>query len=508
MKERSIISEAFMALDALNESEDIFNVDEEGVQEIKDFLANDEEDETITVFDDEAENDEELEDSYVGKVIVDCCVCHSLIYKNPDEVIIDEETDLANVDEECPYCHSTGDGYKVVGEVAPYNPVDNDNVSVEIEKKEDSDKDTDEDSDEGSDEDGDEDKEEKKDKKKEESFRRARYRRIMESARGKKRNARVMLESRRLKNRQRLKESKVGTGTRRVNESEMRSVYSMSDDQMDDWKQICRAFARKVGAKLLFVNNESMGLEFPDGTMKHLYVEDLMDYFKNEGIKIKPGKKKLSESRLRGRGLRRRRADEAFDDVQISTDTEKITIKSEPRDANPGDEMIAPISPEIKDDILDRSIEETEEEEFPPVDDFGPEAPMGKEEDVEEFDEENFNEIGESFLKKTYDNVKSFKVSQVSEGKNNSIVVEGIVSFNSGKNKKTKFEFRGDKILPSGRHRLVGENMDICGAKKAFHVNGKIVDKKFISESLNYNYTVGGKRVSGSVRAKKNSKKK
>ena len=125
MKERTLIGEAFKALDALNESEDTFNIDEEGIQDIKDFLDDDSEDDSVTVFDDEAETEEELEDSYVGKVIIDCCVCHSLIYKAPDEVIIDEETDLANVDEECPYCHSTGDGYKVVGEVAPYNPVEN-----------------------------------------------------------------------------------------------------------------------------------------------------------------------------------------------------------------------------------------------------------------------------------------------------------------------------------------------------------------------------------------------
>lgn len=497
MKERSIISEAFMALDALNESEDIFNVDEEGVQEIKDFLADDEEDDTVTVFDDEANSEEELEDSYVGKVIVDCCVCHSLIYKNPEEVVIDEETDTANVDEECPYCHSTGDGYKVVGEVAPYNPIDNDNVQVEVEKIEDDDDSDDDDKDDDKEEKDKEDKDDKKEKK--ESFKRPIKRRLTES-RASVRNKRSLIESKRRK----FRESKVNnnglSNSLISNIKAINGASTVKDVQKIVESCLPKSATNNAVAKKMF-GKISDSKELAEA-LKAVYSAILSD------------KNMSAENRKRyesmARRVIRRKIQEAFDDVQISTDTEKITIKSEPKDSVEGDEMVAPVSPEIKDDILTRSTEEIndEEEVFPPEEDLEGGLPNEREEDIEEFDEDNFNEIGESFLKKTYDNVKSFKTSAVSEGKNNSIVVEGIVEFNSGNKKKTTFQFRGDKVLPSGRHRLVGENMDICGAKKAFHINGKIVNKKFISESLNYNYTVGGKRVSGSVRAKKNCKKK
>ena len=43
----------------------------------------------------------------------------------------------------------------------------------------------------------------------------------------------------------------------------MREVYTVSDEQMKEWEAICRAFAKKQGAKLVFVNENSMGLEYP-----------------------------------------------------------------------------------------------------------------------------------------------------------------------------------------------------------------------------------------------------
>ena len=61
---------------------------------------------------------------------------------------------------------------------------------------------------------------------------------------------------------------------------DLRSVYSVSDNQMNEWIEICRAFAKKFGAKLLFVNEVSCGLEFKDGTFKHIYIDEMEDYLK------------------------------------------------------------------------------------------------------------------------------------------------------------------------------------------------------------------------------------
>lgn len=117
--EKSFLTEAFKQLQILDEEDYQLN-DNEDIKDMKDTLFNDLDDDSIDVIDPEAYSEDELSDSYVGKVILDCEVCHSKIYKNPDEIVIDEESQLANIEDECPYCMSN-DGYKIIGEVAPFN---------------------------------------------------------------------------------------------------------------------------------------------------------------------------------------------------------------------------------------------------------------------------------------------------------------------------------------------------------------------------------------------------
>ena len=52
-------------------------------------------------------------------------------------------------------------------------------------------------------------------------------------------------------------------------------VYTVSEKQMNDWREICRAFAKREHAELVFVNESSMGLEYPDGTLRHIYIDEL-----------------------------------------------------------------------------------------------------------------------------------------------------------------------------------------------------------------------------------------
>ena len=83
------LSEAFKQLDCLNE--DVFQVSDKGLEELKDFRDSDDSDDTIEVIDPEAENKEEIKDSYVGKIICQCNVCKSLVYFDKDNIQIDEE---------------------------------------------------------------------------------------------------------------------------------------------------------------------------------------------------------------------------------------------------------------------------------------------------------------------------------------------------------------------------------------------------------------------------------
>lgn len=129
------LAEAFKALDDVEDvmpclHEEMFTVDSDGLSELADFEVESEKSEDKKrVIDPEAKNEEELKSSYVGKVIIDCNQCHSKIYKDKEDIVIDGED--ANKEEECPYCFAT-EGFKVVGEVAPYTET---KVDVEVEGK-------------------------------------------------------------------------------------------------------------------------------------------------------------------------------------------------------------------------------------------------------------------------------------------------------------------------------------------------------------------------------------
>lgn len=64
----------------------------------------------------------------------------------------------------------------------------------------------------------------------------------------------------------------------------MRTVYAVSDNQLDEWKEICNAFAKKINAKVIFVDYTSCGLELSNGTFKHIYIDELKTYLEGESI--------------------------------------------------------------------------------------------------------------------------------------------------------------------------------------------------------------------------------
>lgn len=111
------LMEAFKALDQLNE--DVFSVDAEGIKKLNDFMQNDDSVDELSVFDIDSTEDDAIRDDEEcneGDMILDCCVCHSKVFKPISEVVVDEESKIANAGEECPYCFSV-EGYKIVGQV-------------------------------------------------------------------------------------------------------------------------------------------------------------------------------------------------------------------------------------------------------------------------------------------------------------------------------------------------------------------------------------------------------
>ena len=157
--------------------------------------------------------------------------------------------------------------------------------------------------------------------------------------------------------------------------------------------------------------------------------------------------------------------------------------EEEPTELENGDEMIAPLDPETEDEL---GITDEPEEDM--GFDFGEETPESPEEDVdiEEFDEETFDGLGESYLRRCYENVNSFKTTNVICNEN-LLTVEGNIGFKSGNVKKTSFIFEA-KESNNGKYVFEGYNNEINIGKKAFRLNCSIDNKKIIPESLNYNY--------------------
>lgn len=165
----------------------------------------------------------------------------------------------------------------------------------------------------------------------------------------------------------------------------------------------------------------------------------------------------------------------------IASGGAELTAGDVPAEGTPEGEVLAPIDAETEAEITGEASDEVD-------------VP------VDEFDEESFDELGESYLKKVYENVESFKTSSITETKDSKLVVEGIVKFDSGNEKKTSFVFEAKDCTKSGRCRFLGENLNITKGNKAFLMTGKISNGKFISESLKYDYNAGDSRVSGFVK--------
>lgn len=399
MNNKTILQEAFKQFELLEEETFHLDNSEESVEDAKEFMdANDALD-MLDVIDPEAETEEEVEDSYTDKVILDCNVCHSKIYKDPSEIIISDDKECVNKDEECPFCYSM-DGYKIIGQVKPFVEDDFD-ITVEPKEEETS-------------QEGDAEVEEDAT--------------VVEEAYSKKR-----------RNRQ-LKEGWSGVYSPRFLSKEL----GIDKDEA------------KIFSDYLYENHADDGYRYmqeiaDDGSLDYWYDQFKKSSFKNESL----------------------------ENIDVETEHDKIHIEAEEK-VESDEEMIAPLEPEVEDQIENNQEEEEIKEE--PTED--------EEEidyDIDDFDEETFDDLGESYLRKVYENVNSFRTSKVTE-KGNKWIVEGRITFNSGNTKPTKFIFEALSANKKGKLNFIGENAQISRGKKSFKLSGVLDNKKFISESLNYNY--------------------
>lgn len=177
-----------------------------------------------------------------------------------------------------------------------------------------------------------------------------------------------------------------------------------------------------------------------------------------------------------------KQAEEIADVVDEKVD-KAIEEKAENADKDDDEESAEEDESDEEDESGDEESEKAEIEE-----------PEFNEDDIDELDECSLNKHIDEYLKEVYSNVKSYETTgcELKEGK---LIVEGKISFNSGKEKLTMFEF-----LPAyceGKLFFEGYNKDFS-EDKAFKLNCSINESKtLITESFGYKYKINENLVEG-----------
>ncbi len=408
------INEAFKSLDRL--TEDVFRADSEGIEELSDFVnSSEDEDGKISIIDMDAETEEDLQDSYVGKVIVDCNICHSHVFKDKEDIKIDTEG-IVDIEEECPYC-GENNGFVIIGEIHEFKP---ETDEEEIETPEDA---------------------------------------IEAPVEEVEENEELIEESLNL----------IPAITARFTKSQL---DSLTPEEI----KILQGHNREAIQAVIDKYN-------PKKKRESLDEESLTEAASlwDELVKEYPVLETANES-----------LEESFKNVSLETedqimtmtseDNGKVTVTTEPTVTRTGEgEILAPISNETENDIISANAEIVDEE-------IPEESSEELNFDFEEVDEDSMDELGESYLKRVYENVDSFKLSSCSTT-DTQLIMEGIITFKSGVKKNTGFIFEAKDATRDGKVRFIGENAHLARGRKSFTLVGSMNEsKKLICESLTYNY--------------------
>lgn len=512
------LQEAFKAFDEIDTlNEDVFDISiNDGLDKAKEFedepVWDDREEEII--IDPLAETEEDLKKDYIGKAILQCEICQSMVYKDPSEVVIDEESELANLEDICPFCQSQ-DGFKVIGEIKEFC----DGEECEEEHKEEvAEEPTEEKPEEEVEVSSEEEIEEPVEDEEEldEAIKTRKKVRIKEECEEELDEAKRPSRRSGLSNSEKVKRTlaKISESTERDKidadaddkKEKAKSEEEKKNDDADSDKDYKLKKANLKESDKPAATSIEDAQKWVDFDMKRYgkISERTNELVKKAGFQIikddhgdyevTAGKFESCEESLK----------EDFEKVDIETDTQKmsmesdengkVTVTTEPKTTEVEEpaEVIAPVSDEVKAEF--KSSEEEEASEEPEEIDY----------DFDEFEEKDFDSLGEGFLKKVYENVKSFKTTEGRLSGNN-LMLEGLITFKSGKQAKTNFVFEAYKATKTGKLKFIGENKQFAKGKKSFTLSGKADGKKLVCESLNYNYVAkaqdgSSKRLYGTIK--------
>lgn len=437
------LTEAFKELQALKE--DTFDLSKNGVEELEKFLDGDDVSDLEIVYDTNAEDEQDLADSYDGDVVLQCVVCNSKIVVSSDDVVIDDSADVVNIDEPCPQCGATS-GYKIIGQVAAYNSND---TGIEDESMQ-------------------------------ESFRARKSSFLTEkkdSTEDLWDTVGGMLDG--TKDRQTINKN---TGKPQVIGN--KPLYDADQIGIDDdgyfvWvndeseaekaKRLADRFKLKsfMGKpERVSGPNRRFHISIPE---TRAYEQTLlyMDTEKELELVTESANESLKES------VKNVTVETDSDTITVTPeDSGNITVQTCSKDTSDAEEAtIIPVTDTLKDEIEmnDSNFDEESTEDI----------------DLDNIEVESFDELSESYLKKVYNNVASFETLKSSYDKGK-FLVEGIITFNSGAKAKTQFSFNAQKKLRNGLYKFTGLNEAFSKSKNAFSIS---VNDKGICESLTYRYT-------------------
>lgn len=431
------LMEAFKALDQLNE--DVFSVDAEGIKKLNDFMQNDDSVDELSVFDIDSTEDDVIRDDEEcneGDMILDCCVCHSKVFKPISEVVVDEESQIANAGEECPYCFSV-EGYKIVGQVKSSGEEE---ASVDEEVSE-----SDEDSIQSepgvaeevsdapiSDLDSDEEAE------------------VQESVKD-----RII--------KCHMKDRRIGESVDLLTKDN--TIASLLRDNMDKLSGITDV--NELRDAIMDLVNESDIANKPAALKlkRDLYskksvgalLSTIGTYMTGEKV-IKVGRNS-TKSRKESFNHRRKIKEDVDtiriteDDIVISMSNDESEHEDEDIEGSKDNFIVEPVSDEAKEQI-----------------------------DFNSIDRESAEDAIEESLKESFGNVKFFRCSSIVP-RNNRFIVEGVIGFNSGRKRNTNFVFKPRKITES-TVIFKGYSKELKESVKSISLVCRNRGKKCIAESL------------------------
>lgn len=531
----------------------------------------------------DAETEEDILPSYVGKMIMQCPQCMTLFYKNEEDIEKSEETpDVVNINEICQHCGNSS-GYTLVGKVGGIDESEAENFDldeIEIDENE-LDLDFPEEGteevdaegtgeageameDEGEELDLDFDFEEEPEEEQEEANESLHNSKLLDKIEDKN-DLKTDIESDHLTLNEDfgdaidepvdsfevfIDQSGSGAQAKRAAEPvnafvEQHPEAKVNVQYFDDFEFSEPLAAAKAGKQVVIYTDDDYKTNCPEletfenvtiiNVMQEDLLEDLADWYRKKFDKpASISTQQAWEDELNGEmgeisDKRRKHLERKFaqqrdweerhpDKVpNVPVMTPRAAEVEEPvivGESMHNSELLAKIEDknELKTDIESEHLTLTEDAEDELLDklwaqpqptDAETEANLAAmndnsvEEDFEELDDA-FDEHITEYLKEVYSNIESYNSTNCSmRGKK--LVVEGLIKFQSGKTKTTRFTFDSNKRI-NGTLVFRGMNEGLTSDRSAFRLACRADNKKLVTENLSYKYTIDGANVTGKTK--------